>query len=155
MLSHFSCVRLFATLWTRAIQASRSMRFSRQKYWSGLPCLPPGDLPNPGIEPMALKSPALANGFFTTRTTREAWLSPNQPVKRESLPRLSFHLTYQGVLWWEILKSYWSFSPQFSGESCFCSLWFRPQELSRSPGTNSMSTLIPIDHEHNLNKEKS
>ena len=41
-------------------------------YWSGLPCPPPGDLPNSGIELVALKSPALANGFFTTRTTWEA-----------------------------------------------------------------------------------
>ena len=42
------------------------MRFSRQEYWSGLPCPPPGDLPNPGIKPTSLTSPALAGGFFTT-----------------------------------------------------------------------------------------
>ena len=40
--------------------------------WSGLPCPPPEDLPNPGIEPMSLTSPALAGGFFTTNTTWEA-----------------------------------------------------------------------------------
>ena len=40
--------------------------FSRQEYWSGLPCPPPGDLPNPGIEPVSLTSPALAGGLFTT-----------------------------------------------------------------------------------------
>ena len=50
VLNHFSCVRLFATLWTVACQAPLS-RFSRQEYWNGLPWLPPGDLPNPGIEP--------------------------------------------------------------------------------------------------------
>ena len=50
MLSHFSCVWLFVTLWTVAPQAPLSMGFSRQEEWSGLPCLPPGDLPNPGIE---------------------------------------------------------------------------------------------------------
>ena len=44
---------------------SLSMEFSRQGYWSGLPFPPPGDLPNPGIEPMSLGSPALAGGFFT------------------------------------------------------------------------------------------
>ena len=43
------------------------MGFSRQEYWSGLPCPPPGDLPNPGMEPVSLMSPALASGFFTTR----------------------------------------------------------------------------------------
>ena len=40
--------------------------FSRQEYWSRLPFPPPGDLPDPGIEPMSLASPALASGFFTT-----------------------------------------------------------------------------------------
>ena len=52
-----------ATPWTIACQAPLSMGFSRQKYWSGLPFLPPGDLPDPEIKP---KSPALAGGFFTT-----------------------------------------------------------------------------------------
>ena len=51
MLTHFNRVQLFATLWTVACQAPLSMGFSRQEYWSGLPCPPPGDLPDPGIEP--------------------------------------------------------------------------------------------------------
>ena len=60
LLSH---VQLFATPWTIAHQAHLSMEFSRQEYWSGLPFLPPGDCPNPGIRPV---SPALAGWFFTT-----------------------------------------------------------------------------------------
>ena len=60
MLSYFSRVHLFATLWTVAHQAPLSMGFSRQEYWSGLPCPPPGDLPNLGIEPSSLTSPELA-----------------------------------------------------------------------------------------------
>ena len=60
--SRFSRVWLFATLWTIASQAPLSMGFSRQEYWSGLPCPPPGDLPDSGIEPA---SPALASRFFT------------------------------------------------------------------------------------------
>jgi len=48
------------------------MGFSRQEYWSGLPCPLPGDLPYPGIEPMSLESPALAGGFFTIGATWEA-----------------------------------------------------------------------------------
>ena len=53
------------------------MGFSRQEYWSGLPCPPPGDLPDPGIEPAPLISPALAGRFFTTSATREACAFPN------------------------------------------------------------------------------
>ena len=51
MLSSFSCVQLFAVLWTVACQTPLSMGFSRQEYWSRLPCPPPGDLPDPGMEP--------------------------------------------------------------------------------------------------------
>ena len=60
------------TPWTAACQAPLSMGFSRQEYWRELPFPPPGDLPNPGIEPVSLVSPALAGGFFTTSTTWEA-----------------------------------------------------------------------------------
>ena len=59
MLGLSSCVQFFVTPWTVACQAPLSMGFSRQEYWSGLPCLPPGDLPNPGIKPESLMSPAL------------------------------------------------------------------------------------------------
>ena len=48
---------------------SLSMGFSRQKYWSGLPCPPPGDLPDPRTGPVSLMSPALAGRFFTTSAT--------------------------------------------------------------------------------------
>ena len=51
-----SCVQLFATPWAVAYQAPSSMGFSRQEYWSGLPFLSPGDLPDPGIKP---RSPSL------------------------------------------------------------------------------------------------
>ena len=64
-----SCVQLFATPWTVACQALLSMEFSRQKYWCGLPVPPPGDLPNTGVEPTSLASPALAGRFFTSSTT--------------------------------------------------------------------------------------
>ena len=90
------------TLWTAAHQAPLSMVFSRQKYWSGLPCSPPGDHPDPGMEPASLMSPALARGFFTTSAT---WEAPVYPAKckidsyweaamkhRESSPSM--------VLWW-------------------------------------------------------
>ena len=72
MLSHISCVRLCTTPCTVALQAPLSMEFSRQEYWSGLPFLYPGDLPDPGIKPASFMSPALTGGFFTTSTIWEA-----------------------------------------------------------------------------------
>ena len=62
-LSH---VRLFATPWTAAHQAPLSTGFPRQEYWSGLPFLFPGDLPNPGIEPESLTAPVLAGTLSLT-----------------------------------------------------------------------------------------
>ena len=77
MVSHFSRVQLFAT--SVDLQASLSMRFSRQEYWSRLPCPPPGNLPDPGIELVSLTS-AMAGGFFTTSVTWEA-LTFSQEIK--------------------------------------------------------------------------
>ena len=72
MLGRFSRVQLFVTLWTVAHQAPLSMGFSRQEYWSGLPWPPSEDLPNPGIEPVSLRSPALASRLITISATWEA-----------------------------------------------------------------------------------
>ena len=72
VLNCFSRVRLFATLYAIAHQALLSMGFSRQEYWSGFLWPPPGALPDPGIEPASLVSPALVEGFFTTSITWEA-----------------------------------------------------------------------------------
>ena len=71
VLNHFSHVQLFATLWTVARQAPLSMGFSRQEYWSRLPCPPPGE----SSWPRSLTSPALAGGFFTTSATWEYYRS--------------------------------------------------------------------------------
>ena len=59
VLSHFSRVQLFATPWTVAHQAPLSIGFCSQEYWSGLPCPPPGNLPDPEIKLMSLAPPAL------------------------------------------------------------------------------------------------
>ena len=66
MVSH---VQLFETLWTVAGQAPLSMGFSRQEYWSGMPCPPPGDLPQPQIKP---EPSEVAGRFFNTTVTWEA-----------------------------------------------------------------------------------
>ena len=79
MPSHFSDAQLFVIQWTIACQAPLSMGFSRQEYWSGLPCSPPGDLPDPGIEPC---------GFFNRSCTgRQGSLPlapPGKPMKEHT-----------------------------------------------------------------------
>ena len=77
----------FATLWTVAHQAPRSMGFPRQEYWSGLPFPIPGDLPNPGIKPESPASSALAGRFFTTEP-------PGKPFSWER------HLISLIIKWW-------------------------------------------------------
>ena len=69
MLSHFNHVQLFAALWAEICQAPLPMGFSWQKYWSGLSCPPPGDLPDLGLNLVSLVPPILAGRFFTTRAT--------------------------------------------------------------------------------------
>ena len=71
VVSCYSCVWLFGVLWTVVHQAPLSLGCFRQEYWSGLPCPPPGDLPDSGIESASLMSPALAGVFFPTSTTWE------------------------------------------------------------------------------------
>ena len=86
-------------LQTLARQAPLSVGFSRQECWSGLPCPSPGDLPDPGIKPASLMSPALASRFFTTSATCKAYflqgifpthrVNPGLPHCREILYHLS------------------------------------------------------------------
>ena len=74
-----SCVQLFATTWTVFCQAPLSTGFSKQAYWNGLLFPFPGDLPDPGIEPTCLVSPALAAGFFTPSST---WGTPSTGIQQ-------------------------------------------------------------------------
>ena len=71
LLSRFGHFLLFAILWTVACQAPLSMGSSKHNYWSGLPCPPPGDLPDPGIELASLIFPVLSGEFYTTSTIWE------------------------------------------------------------------------------------
>ena len=81
MLTHFNRAWLCLNLWTVAYQALLFMGFSRQQHLSVLPCPPPRDLPDPGIESKSLRFPVLAGRFFTTSATWESCyplqLSPN------------------------------------------------------------------------------
>ena len=73
------------TLWTVAHQDPLSMEFPRQEYWTGMPCPPPGDIPNPGSEPVVS---ALAGEFFITSATWEA------PTKAEDQRIDAFELRH-------------------------------------------------------------
>ena len=92
--SCFSHVQHCATPWTAACQAPLSMGFSRQEYWGRVPCPPPGDLPNPGIKPKSLMSPALAGRFFTTSTTwkanKEVYLLVKNEQKKKKKHKIVF-----------------------------------------------------------------
>ena len=79
-------VQLFATPWTIAHLSPLSMEFSRQEYWSGFLFPSSEDLPDPGIKPMSLMSPALADRFFTTSSTWE----PQVPHVSGIIQYLSF-----------------------------------------------------------------
>ena len=82
LVQSLRCVRLFATPWTVAYQASQSIGFSRQEYWSGLPFPSPGDLPDPGIEP---GSPALESDALTSEP-------PGKPLNT-SIPVLTSEIS--------------------------------------------------------------
>ena len=73
-----SRVLLFVTQWTVTYQAPRSMEFSRQEYWSGLPFPSPGDLPNPGIEP---RSPALQTDTLPSEPLGKPTLNVSYYIK--------------------------------------------------------------------------
>ena len=95
ILAHYSksagmCAKaLLLCLTLCRLQASLSMGFSRQEYWSGLPCPPSGDLPDPGIEPSSLTYPALAGRLFTTNATWEAPIVRVPAVSMTLVPCLS------------------------------------------------------------------
>ena len=80
--------RSFATPWTVARHAPLSMGFPRQEYWSGLPFPSLGDLPNPGIKPVSLGSPALTGGFFINWATWETICYCKRPLLQKSSERL-------------------------------------------------------------------
>ena len=76
LLNCFTHVLLLVSLWTVALQAPLSLGFSRQECWSGWPCSPAGNLPDPGIKPTSLMPRALAGRFFTTSARLPQIFSP-------------------------------------------------------------------------------
>ena len=82
MCAHSVLLDSFATPWTVAHQAPLSMEFSRREYWSGLPFPPPGDLPDPGIEPASLASPALQGNSLPLEPNCRKRLRKNIRIQR-------------------------------------------------------------------------
>ena len=145
VLSRFSCVWLFVILWTVAHQAPLSMSFSRQEYWSGLPCPPPGDLPHPGMEPMSLTSFALAGGFFTTSATWETSLLVRK-VKVKSLSHVPLFATPWTVAYQVLLPM------GFSRQEYWVGCYFLFQGLFVIKGLNPcllhwQADSLPLSHQ--------
>ena len=94
------CVYSVASVVSDSLQPYRaplSMGFSRQEYWSGLLCPPPGDLPDPGIEPLSLTSPALGGGFFSPSATWEAKKAgPKAPKSTTQLCKFAWFSPLRG-----------------------------------------------------------
>ena len=114
MLSRFSCVRLFETPWTVANQVPLFMGFSRQEYWSGLPCPPPVDLPDPGIKPTFLMSPALAGRFFTTTATCEAHINTDSLIKVKNHGQMFSFSPVQSLSCVQLFATPWTAAHQAS-----------------------------------------
>ena len=98
-----------------ARQAPPSRGFSGQQYWSGFPCPPPGDLPDPGIELSYFMTPALAGGFFTTSATWEDFrpnLAFREEGKRALHPRSHLEKTEKWIKWMVLLAGPFSSPPE-------------------------------------------
>ena len=145
----FSHVCLFGTLYTIARQSLLSIGFSRQEYGSGLPCPPPGDLPDPGIKPVSLMSPELAGVFFTTRAAMEDplnWDLWKKELTQQAGVSYTSYITMKDFLLWlgiYLLEYFWNVlimfcmldasSVQFSLSVVSNSLWPHGLQYARLP----------------------
>ena len=120
--SPLMCLTL-VTLWTGALQVPLSVGFCRQENWSGVPCPPSGYVPDLGIEPTALKSPALVGGFLTTSITWEAQISTFSFVTGYSWNRyvyacvMQLYVIFKNYFWLcPSLTTYWTQCLQRQGK---------------------------------------
>ena len=130
LLSPFSHVILFVTLWTVAHLAPLSMKFSRQEYWSGLSCPPPGDLLDTGIKPVSLMSPALAEGFIFNIPHKYSYETRRYLVPKDLPSNIAFQM---------LITVFLSPESLCPGASAFWPLFrlvsFKTAQLLRTPGT--------------------
>ena len=104
---HRLVVWLFETPWTVACQASLSMGFSRREFWSVLPFPPPGDLPNPGVEPESFTSPALAGRFFMSSGTWDALKNSLAVLKNITHTMIIWPIKYMNTSYISIIHNRW------------------------------------------------
>ena len=162
VLSCFSPVWLFAMLWIVACQVPLSMAFSRQEYWSGLPCSPPGDRPKLGMEPKSLMSPALVR---VHAKALQSCLTLSDPMDY-SLPGSSVHRILQArILEWGPMPSpyigrqvlyHWCHlgSPTFL-ICCWCCCSVSQSSLFVTPWTAAYQTSLSFTISQRLVKLKS
>ena len=124
-------VQLFAIPWTVACQAPLSMEFSRQEQWSGLPFPPPGDLPDPGIEPEFPAAPALASRFFTTEL----------PEKPQSLDNCKQKKWYSLVNIRQSKTLRWIFILEIESRSLYTDRRYNSQGMRCFPGRSEVKNL--------------
>ena len=159
MQSRFNCVRLCDPT-DLAVQACLMVGFSRQENWNKLPCPPLVDLPDPGIKPMSLMSPALAGGFYSTRATWEVpflhyilptdllsydlWLKRNihESEKKNQEPWYPWDLPIKSFPRNEICFLNW---PQCFIHGCLDTIWpLKPCYWTKLPCFDSISYFLPM-----------
>ena len=117
-----SCVRLFATPWTVADQASLSMGFSRQGYWSGLPFPSPRDLPNPGIE---LRPPALSADALLSEPSGKLYMYVWLQFSLLDKVSMKIYIQWNKLFSRKMAKNNFSYDGNNVLSSCIFCLWFR------------------------------
>ena len=112
------------------------MGSSRQEYWNGLPCPPPGDLPNSGVEPMSLMSPALAGRLFTIIATWEALIGISIPKMKFTRPESNIEKKFKYLFFSTITP------PPFLPKNNHSKIHLFCIKLDLIPYTNATRTVI-------------